>query len=256
MRTLMKIQRFDPSTMQDRAVTFIIGKRATGKTVLCADLLSRRRPPFDKGALVCPTIVTKGSECAPMFAPDRVHGNYDPQILRDVMAEQKQAIGEAAAAGQTLDKTSRVVLDDALYSIESVDKLREIVIYGRNLYIDLIVALPYPFGLPPTLRGSIDYVFILRENIISNRRRLYDNYAGMLPNFETFCDLLDKTTLDYDCLVIDNTVQSNKPEDCLFFYNANFVQGDDEPPPTAGWWSYVDMLYGWIPSRWLSTLFW
>ena len=43
-------------------------------------------------------------------------------------------------------------------------------------YLLLLCISPLVF---PNLRTNIDYVFILRENIVSNRKRIYDNYAGM-----------------------------------------------------------------------------
>jgi hypothetical protein len=61
----------------------------------------------------------------------------------------------------------------------------------------------------------------LRENIISNRRRIYDNYAGMFPTFDAFCQVMDQCTQNYECLVIDNTSQSSKLEDCIFWYKAD-----------------------------------
>lgn len=49
-----------------------------------------------------------------------------------------------------------------------------------------LVTMQYPLGIPPNLRCNVDYVFILRENIVKNRERIYANYAGMFPNFDTF----------------------------------------------------------------------
>ena len=36
----------------------------------------------------------------------------------------------------------------------------------------LIITMQYPLGIPPTLRTNIDYVFILREPYILNRKRI------------------------------------------------------------------------------------
>jgi hypothetical protein len=53
-------------------------------------------------------------------------------------------------------------------------------------------------------------VFILREPNISNRKRLYEQYAGIFPSFEIFCQVMDQCTENFECLVIDNTAQSNR----------------------------------------------
>ena len=80
--------------------------------------------------------------------------------------------------------------------------------------------MQYPLGIPPNLRTNIDYVFILREPYITNRKRIYDNYAGMFPNFEAFSQVMDQCTENYECLVIDNNSKSNKLEDQIFWYKA------------------------------------
>ena len=84
-----------------------------------------------------------------------------------------------------------------------------------------IISMQYPLGIPPNLRTNIDFIFILRENIVANRKRIYDNYAGMFPTFEIFCQVMDQCTENFECLVIDNTTKSNKLEDTVFWYKAD-----------------------------------
>ena len=91
---------------------------------------------------------------------------------------------------------------------------------GRHWRIMLIITMQYPLGVPPNLRTNIDYVFILREPYISNRKRIYENYAGMFPTFESFSQVLDQCTENYECLVIDNNSKSNKLIDQIFWYKA------------------------------------
>jgi hypothetical protein len=81
--------------------------------------------------------------------------------------------------------------------------------------------MQYPLGIPPMLRTNIDYVFILRENYIANRKRIYENYAGMFPTFESFCQVMDQCTENYECLVINNNSKSNKLFDQVFWYKAD-----------------------------------
>jgi hypothetical protein len=91
---------------------------------------------------------------------------------------------------------------------------------GRHWKIMLIITMQYPLGIPPVLRTNIDYVFILREPYIANRRRIYENYAGMFPTFESFCQVMDQCTENYECLVINNNVKSNKLHEQIFWYKA------------------------------------
>ena len=70
------------------------------------------------------------------------------------------------------------------------------------------------------LRSNIDYIFVLRENIIQNQEKIYKNFFGIFPNFHIFQDVLTSCTEGYDCLVLDNTSRSNKIQDCVFWYRA------------------------------------
>ena len=92
--------------------------------------------------------------------------------------------------------------------------------------------MQYALGIPPNLRTNIDYIFILRENYVSNRKRLYEHYAGMFPTFEMFCQVMDNCTENYECLVINNNAKSNKLQDQVFWYKAephnDFKIGSDQ----------------------------
>ena len=44
--------------------------------------------------------------------------------------------------------------------------------------------------------------------------------AGMFPTFESFCQVMDQCTENYECLVINNNVKSNKLQDQIFWYRA------------------------------------
>ena len=42
----------------------------------------------------------------------------------------------------------------------------------------------------------------------------------MFPTFESFCQVMDQCTENYECLVINNNSQSNKLQDQIFWYKA------------------------------------
>jgi hypothetical protein len=96
---------------------------------------------------------------------------------------------------------------------------------GRHIDMMTIITMQYPLGITPNLRTNVDFVFILRENILNNRKRIYDNYAGMFPTFDLFCQFMDQCTENYECMVICNGVQSNRLDDQVFWYKAS-----DHPP--------------------------
>ena len=90
-----------------------------------------------------------------------------------------------------------------------------------------VLSLQYCMDVRPVIRTNVDGTFILRESNLKNRKSLYENYAGVIPTFDMFCQIMDQLTDDYTCLYINNQTRSNKLSDCIFFYKAT--------PPPDGW---------------------
>ena len=113
-------------------------------------------------------------------------------------------------------------MDDCLYDNKWInDKyVRSLFMNGRHYGLLYILAIQYVMGIPPVLRGQVDYVFILRENQVSARKRIYEQFAGIFPSFELFCQILDQCTENFECLVIHNGSKTNRLEDCVFWYKA------------------------------------
>lgn len=224
----LTLKKFDMKRINWKSggpVIVFIGRRDTGKSFLVRDLL------FHHQDIPVGTVIS-GTEAANGFYGKHVpklfiHDEYDTNIIDNVLKRQlkaaKQIKREEEAKGKSLiDPRMFVILDDCLYDQTwSRDKrMRLMFMNGRHWRIMLLITMQYPLGIPPTLRTNIDYVFILREPYIKNRRIIYENYAGMFPTFESFCQIMDQCTENYECLVIDNNAKSNKLEDQIFWYKA------------------------------------
>lgn len=222
----LNLQKFDMSKIGKGSVVVMIGKRNTGKSFLTKDLLWYKRD------IPVGTVIS-GTEGANQFysqimPPLFIHEEFSPEIISNAVKRQKIMVKkmqqQKEAYGQTnIDPYAFVILDDCLYdaSWTKDTNMRSLFMNGRHYKALLIITSQYSLGIPPNLRSNIDYVFILRENYISNRKRLYEHYAGMFPTFEVFCQVMDQCTENYECLVIDNTSKSNKIEDMVFWYKAD-----------------------------------
>ena len=120
-----------------------------------------------------------------------------------------------------------MLLDDCMYDSKFLKDtcIRQCFMNGRHYNIFFMLTMQYVMDLPPALRANVDYVFILRENIIQNREKLYKSFFGIFPSFDMFSKVMDACTENYECLVLDNTVKSNKITDCVFWYKATVRKG-------------------------------
>jgi hypothetical protein len=227
----LDLKKFDMRSISFRPeeskapVIVMIGKRGLGKSVLIADALYNTQD-IPIGTVISGTEAGNGyyGKIVPKLF---IHHEYDTLLIQKILQRQKMMINEINKEVETykrstIDARTFVVMDDCLFDDKwTRDKfMRCLFMNGRHWKIMLIISIQYPIGIPPMLRTNIDYVFILRENIYSNRKRLYENYASMFPTFESFCSILDQTTENYECLVINNTVKSNKISDQIFWYKA------------------------------------
>jgi len=218
-------------------VVVLIGRRDTGKSFLVRDLLYYHQD-IPIGTVISGTEAGNGffSAHVPKLF---IHDEYNTAIIENILKRQKQVLKQIkremeAYKRTNIDPRAFVILDDCLYDNKwTKDKMmRLLFMNGRHWKIMLIITMQYPLGIPPNLRTNIDYVFILREPYIANRKRIYENYAGMFPTFESFCQVMDQCTENFECLVINNNSKSNKLQDQIFWYKAqqhtNFKLGSKE----------------------------
>lgn len=221
----MKNISFKPNESKG-PVTVLIGRRDTGKSFLVRDLLYYHQD-IPIGTVISGT--EEGNGFYGKMVPKLfIHNEYNTAIIENILKRQKGVLKEIKKEmdqfkRSTIDPRTFVILDDCLYdNTWAKDKMmRLLFMNGRHWKVMLLITMQYPLGIPPTLRTNIDYVFILREPYIANRKRIYENYAGMFPTFESFCQVMDQCTENYECLVINNNAKSNKLQDQVFWYKAD-----------------------------------
>lgn len=207
-------------------VVVLLGRRDTGKTVLVQDILYYHQD-IPVGTVIAGT--EEGNGFYGKMVPKLfIHNEYNTVIIENILKRQRGVLKQLNREMEhfkrsNIDPRTFAIMDDCLYdNTWSRDKLmRLLFMNGRHWKIMLLITLQYPLGIPPTLRTNIDYVFILREPYIANRRRIYENYAGMFPTFEAFCQIMDQCTENFECLVINNNSKSNKLQDQVFWYKAD-----------------------------------
>ena len=239
----LDLRKFDMKNISFRPdenkgpVVVLIGRRDTGKSFLVRDLLYYHQD-IPIGTVISGTEAGNGffSAHVPKLF---IHDEYNTAIIENILKRQKTVLKQIkkemeAYKRTSIDPRAFVILDDCLYDNKwTKDKMmRLLFMNGRHWKIMLIITMQYPLGIPPNLRTNIDYVFILREPYIANRKRIWENYAGMFPTFESFCQVMDQCTENFECLVINNNSKSNKLQDQIFWYKAanhgNFRLGSKE----------------------------
>lgn len=211
----IQLKKFKPESMADDKVCVFIGKRGTGKSTLVTDILYHKRH-IQAGIVMSAT--EEGNHHYQQYVPDLfIYGDYDREAIEKVLQRQKNLVGKGIN-----DKNAFILLDDCMYDRKFMKDvcIRQCFMNGRHWKLFFMLTMQYCMDLTPDLRANVDYVFILRENVIQNREKLYKSFFGIFPTFDMFNQVMTACTENYECLVLDNTSKSNKLQDCVFWYKA------------------------------------
>lgn len=243
----LKLQKFKVKSILPDATVLCLGKRRSGKSFLVRDIFYHHKD-IPSGIVFSST--EEGCPFFGDFIPDMfIHSKYNSDLIQDILNRQKRRIKQSklrglSESGKTKANNIFVVLDDMLHdaSVWKKDATIQNIFYnGRHFNLLFILTMQYAQGIPPGLRSNIDYVFIFGEPSVTNRRKIYESYAGMIPTFEHFCNILDECTKNHECLVIKTSGNTSNLKDQVFWYKAephsNFRVGHPKI------WRYHDENY-------------
>ena len=212
------LNNISPSSLESKNGTkiVVIGKPGTGKSTIIADIIA------SKSHIIPVAQVFSGTEDSNHFYSEKlpsvcVFNKLDEHAIEQFAVRQKIAIKYLK------NPWALQIIDDCTDDPKILKKpiFQNYYKNGRHWKMLHILSLQYGLDIPPAIRTNIDYTFILRESNISNRERLHKNYGSCIPTLNEFNEIMDQVTEDYTALVIHNTGQSNKLEDCVFWYKAD-----------------------------------
>jgi hypothetical protein len=224
----LQIKRFNIQTMAPHCTIAMIAKRATGKSFLTREIMFQKR---NIASAVAISRTEKLNSFYSEFIPDAyIYSEYSSEILSRIYNRQS-TINEdnkdrTKKGKRKKDDSLMLIMDDCMSSKGTWLKdpnILELFFNGRHHHISFILTMQYSVGIPPELRSNFDYIFLLAEDKIGNRKRLYEHYAGMFPTFDIFQQVFTEVTDNYGVMVIDNRIQSKNITDKIFWYRAKEV---------------------------------
>lgn len=220
----LPISEFTLDEMVINPSIIMIAKRGSGKSWITKAVI-HKYVDIPVGVVISPT-EKDNPFYVDFFSDSFIFYAYDSRVLQKLLLRQQQILKKARekkALGKYIDPRAIVIMDDCLASKGTWakdPKVSELLFNGRHRQITYILTMQFPLGISPELRSNFDYVFLLADDTTSNLKRIYEHYAGMFPDFNTFRIVFRQLTEDHGAMVIKNRGARTNLFDKIAFYKA------------------------------------
>ena len=192
--TEISLRKFDPKTIDPCRTILTCAKRGSGKSVLIRDIMYQMRDKIPCGIAFSASEEGNGAY-AEMMPRSFIYDDFSPEILEKFVNRQKYMVQNKKKHPEAF-----CIFDDMTYDAKKFMKdpnLRFIFLNGRHFKITMVLSTQYSLDIGPAIRSNIDYVFLLRENVVANQEKLYRNFFGVFPTFKMF----QQTLMACTCLL-------------------------------------------------------
>jgi len=232
MKTQLRIQKFDLSTISPDSSILIVGRRRTGKSWIIRDLMYALKDKLPSGVVFSRT--ANVNKFFHSFIPELfIHDDVDLKILEKIMSRQTEKI-------ETMSKhnvgTKFIILDDVLDDTKWVkdSTIKGLMFNGRHIKFFFILAIQYINSIPQSLMNNFDYVFLLNESSLKSKKKLCDSFGGAFECYSDFDNIFKQCVKDHGCMVINTS--GTDISDSIYHFKSkercNFKVGD------PGFWKY------------------
>jgi hypothetical protein len=198
---IFDIDNFNLEDLKLGNVINIVGKRKSGKSTLIKKILDLHDENFIKNSIiVSPRDILNNT--LKEYSKAHIHYKYKKEILHNVNTEPGAIIFDDCLSA-TQDWINNDILMSLLDNAKTYNKI-------------IITTFHIPLELTPEIRANYDYVFLLNEDFYANQAKLYEYYAGFLPNYGMFRYYLEKFTENYGAFVVKQKEISQQITDKIF----------------------------------------
>lgn len=209
---MVKLQFFDIFRIRKNSRYLIIGPPQCGKTTLITNLINTNYSLYKTES----TLITDSLK-------------EDRKIIKSIKSDQKEIhfsdsnhnnniIKDEVILTLVKDNSNLITLDGILnnnnWGYESW--MQELICFGSLRKTGSILSFNYLPELPPSIHVNVDYIFISGLFPKWKLKRIYNDFAGIVPSYNDFCKLYDSLN-KYEFIMVDNT---SFPFE-FFRYNSN-----------------------------------
>jgi hypothetical protein len=212
----------------------IIGKPETEKNRVINNILYHYRK--------IPTSITVyPTETLNLFSDFCKCYDINKTILKNILIRQSMMIDriKMSKKKKKLDQSTILVMDDCLTRKKSWTKdknVMEISMYNRCYMLIYVLTMQTIRGLVSDLCLNFNYVFLLKEDSVKEKIKLWKKFGSTFESFAIFEKIFDECTKDNRVMVIDNL------QNTIFWFRADediFNSASDKSQTKFIKWHYA-----------------
>jgi len=180
---------------------------------------------------------------------------WDRKLVQKIIDRHIRQNKKRMKAGKPVKYLTMIIDDQAGDEKFCKDPLLSDLFFNvRHYKLNIIFTMQYSLKIHIDQRAQIDYVFMMRENIIGNRERLMQHYCGQFGSgkkgYADFSKVFDKFTEKIGgCMVVKNSGISNDITKNVFYYQS-VMRNFNEDPSLPRWrmgsrayWAFNNRFY-------------
>lgn len=215
----IQVKKFNIDNIPVNSHILLIGKRGSEKKSTIKNIISNfyKTSPTTENCIIIDPMEEEESFYKDHFPEAKIHYNFSEG--RNDIESYISKFNKHGNNGNK--KRGIIVLNDYISlckEIRTDDLLARIMFNGRHYGLQFIMSVQVPLGISPELRANFDYVFLAKENLSTNKKRLYEQYAGMFPNFSSFNEVFQELTVNNAFMVVMNREGETELLDRFFYY--------------------------------------
>lgn len=200
------LRKFNMNYISDNALLLIVGMQNTGKSIIIKKIL-------DNHTISCGFVIKNkfiNNDKYNYIPPNFIHNNLD--FIKEFVKSQIN-----------INSKKFIIFDDNITKDDFKNKyLVKIFLdpYKLNLLCIVKTIIMEHIYCRLLCKNKVDYIFILKNDIYNNRKKIYDSISHKINIvFTLFCKFLDDyTNNNGNCLIIYLQSESKNIEDIFFWY--------------------------------------
>lgn len=220
----MRLDRFDPTTIQSDSVCVFSGSRRSGKTVAMTTVLGVLRKHYPEAVVISDTESVNrhwGNYVPSQF----IREQYDGSFIRELIRVQKKRID---ANGGVKDHTNSIpiILDDMAFdkNIKSCEQMARLMTNGRHVNAGVFRAVQFSYNIQTNLRDQVEFLFCFFTDNNVELKKLHETFFACFESFKEFKRVFRHYTSQGEgsCLVLNKTVKSTDISKKVFYWRPSF----------------------------------